>query len=169
MQHSAVYKGDRNNHYYWEGVAVAGVGAVNGNQRDLDWGRKVFDDAMGQLADDGTFPMEMARGARALHYHLFAAVSLAMLESVLNVHSPKMDKLAAFCIAGLKDPATVGKRAGFAQIGILADDGDWLAIYARRHPVPELATLLAKRAPPYIYRLGGSLDKANPLEQPVEH
>jgi poly(beta-D-mannuronate) lyase len=167
MQHSAEYKGDRNNHYYWEGLAVAATGAVTGNARDLDWGRKVYADAMSAIADDGTFPKEMGRGSRALHYHLFSATPLAMLESILDEHSPKLVKLADFCIAGLEDPdGVVAKRAGFAQIGINPDDGDWLAVYARRHPSPEIPKLLVDKKPPYVNRLGGALDKPNPLEHP---
>jgi hypothetical protein len=89
-----------------------------------------------------------------------------MLDSIIDENSPKLVKLAEFCIAGLKDPGTVAKSAGFAQIGILDDDGDWLAVYARRHPSPEIAPLLANRKPPYVNRLGGALDKSNPLEHP---
>jgi len=162
-RHSEATKGERNNHYYWEGLAVAATGAVTGNAKDVAWGRKVFDDAMTQVAPDGSLPLEMKRGARALHYHLFAAAPLAMLESVLDVRSPQMDKLAAFCIAGLQHPETIAKGAGAAQIGVLDDDADWLAVYARRHPSPEITALLARRKP-YVNRLGGELDKPNPLE-----
>ncbi len=167
MQHSAKYKGSRNNHYYWEGLAVAATGAATGNTRDVEWGRKVFAYAGTQIAADGTLPLEMKRGARALHYHLFAAAPLAMLESILNENSPKLAKLAAFCVAGLQHPDTVAKRAKAPQTGILDDDGDWLAVYARRHPSPDIAALLAKSKPPFVNRLGGALDKPNPLEHPT--
>jgi poly(beta-D-mannuronate) lyase len=162
-KHADASKGVHNNHTYWEGLAVAATGAVTGNAHDLAWGRKVFNAAMAQVAKDGSLPLEMKRGGRALHYHLFAAAPLAMLESVLDVRSPKMDKLAAFCIAGLKNPGLVAKRAGAAQSGVLEDDGDWLAVYARRHPSKDIAGVLAKRKP-YVNRLGGDLSKANPME-----
>ncbi len=172
--HSDAYKGERNNHYYWEGLAIAAVGAVTGRKSDLEWGRKVYRDAMAQIADDGTFPREMARGARALHYHLFAAAPLAMLESILNEHSEKMDKLVAFCVAGDKDRAAVAKRAGTEQIGILDDDMDWLQVYLRHNPHPsgfhmhyEIVIGSAPDAQarmPYVNRLGGDLTKPNPLE-----
>jgi poly(beta-D-mannuronate) lyase len=162
-QHADDFKGERNNHYYWEGLAVGATGAVTGNARDLAWGRKVFDTAMTQVAKDGSLPLEMGRGERALHYHLFAAAPLAMLESVLDVHSPKMDKLAAFCVAGLKNPGLLAKRAGAAQISLPYNDADGLAVYGRRHPSRDIAALFAKRKP-YVNRLGGDLSKANPLE-----
>lgn len=164
--HSEHYKGKRNNHLYWEGLAVGATGAVTGNKADLDWGRRVFDFAMSQIQDDGSLPFEMARGSRALHYHLFAAAPLIALESILDRPSPKLDKLVALCLAGLKDPQFLAARAGVAQIGVNADDADWLVIYARRHPSAEIASYLASRKP-HQYRLGGDLSTANPLEHPL--
>ena len=37
--HADANKGVRNNHYYWEGLAVTAVGAVTGDARYLAWGR----------------------------------------------------------------------------------------------------------------------------------
>jgi poly(beta-D-mannuronate) lyase len=167
-QHSQAYQGERNNHYYWEGLAVAATGAVTGNPGDVAWGRKVFDDAMAQIADDGSFPRELTRGGRALHYHLFAVAPLVMLESVLDAKSPRLGRLVKFCVEGLKHPEKIAKRAGVAQIGILDDDADWLTVYLRRHHAKGFAALPAKRKP-YVNRLGGALDKANPLEHPRKH
>lgn len=173
MKHSDAYKGERNNHYYWEGLAVAATDAVTNNARDLAWSRKVFDYAMTQIADDGTFPREMARGARALHYHLFAAAPLAMLESILDEHSPKMDKLGAFCSAGESDLDTVSKRVGVPQLGVLDDDHDWYVVYLRHYPrqagaagalFDSLRKVSSKARKPYVNRLGGDLSVANPLE-----
>jgi len=70
--HSDAHKGTRIYHYYWVGLAAGAVGAVTGNEMDLAWARKVFHDAENDIADDGTLPLEMKRGARALHYHLFS-------------------------------------------------------------------------------------------------
>jgi poly(beta-D-mannuronate) lyase len=165
IAHSAEYRGTRNNHYYWEGLAVAATGAATGNKADIDWGRKVFADAMAQIAPDGTLPHEMARGQKALHYHLFAAAPLAILSSILDADSPRLDALVQFCIAGLNDPGMVAKRAGAAQGPLLDDDADWLAVYARRHPLAQIDTILRNRRP-HVSRLGGALDKPNPLEHP---
>lgn len=162
-QHSNEYKGERNNHYYWEGLAVAATGLVAGDANDVQWGRKVFADAEADIADDGTLPREMRRGARALHYHLFAAAPLAMLDSILDEHSPKMEKLAAFCLNTRGDGATVRFLAGVEQIGVLDDDYDWIALYARHHGRPELNSMFGAREP-YVNRLGGDLTKSNPLE-----
>jgi poly(beta-D-mannuronate) lyase len=172
MAHSNAYKGERNNHYYWEGLAVGATGAVTGNAKDLAWGRKVFRDAMANIADDGTLPRELSRGGRAFHYHLFAAAPLAMLESILDEHSPKMDKLAGFCIQAFTLPGVMEKRAGAIQIGVLSDDADWLAVFFRRHhrlPDTKIMRAIPISDKPYVSRLGGSLDTANPLEHPLKN
>jgi poly(beta-D-mannuronate) lyase len=170
-KHSDTFKGQRNNHYYWEGLAVAATGAVTGNKRDVDWGRKVFADAEVQIADDGTFPLEMNRGARALHYHLFAAAPLVMLESILDVNSPKMKKLMNFCLKAPAAPDMAAKLAGATQIGVLDDDYDWVVIHLRHHaPVGAAPLRLAwNRRMPYVNRLGGDLSKPNPLEHVAAH
>lgn len=161
--HSDNHKGIRNNHYYWEGLAVAATGAVTGNKTDLDWGRKVFAAAENDTSADGTLPQEMKRGARALHYHLFSAEPLVMLASILDLKSAKLDTLVAFCLQGAKDLDMVGKLAGVPQIGVLPDNYDWLAPYMRRNPSSGAAAILAGRKA-YVSRLGGDLTIANPLE-----
>jgi poly(beta-D-mannuronate) lyase len=168
-QHSNEYRGERNNHYYWEGLAVAATGVVAGDADDVQWGRKVFADAEADIADDGTLPREMTRGARALHYHLFAAAPLAMLESMLDIHSPKFSKLAEF--ASRTKPDEVAKRAGVAQVGVLDDDYDWVGIYLRHNPPKihgkihnEIRIGHVYARAPYVIRLGGDLSKPNPLE-----
>jgi len=163
--HSDAFKGVRNNHYYWEGLAVAATGAVTENAKDLAWGRKVYHDAMADIAPDGTLPLEMRRGGRALHYHLFSAAPLAMLETILDENDPKFVKLAEFCRAAVANPDIATKQAGVPQIGILDDDADWVAVYLRRHPS---AAPLTNARTPYVGRLGGDVSTANPLEHPVK-
>lgn len=162
-RHSDAHKGARNNHYYWEGLAVAATGAVTGNAKDLEWGRKVFHDAENDIADDGTLPLEIKRGSRALHYHLFSAEPLAMLESILDIQSEKFGKLAEFCDKAWHEPAIAATRAGVAQIGILDDDRDWAAVYIR-HRHGNVGLTVEDNHKLYVTRLGGDLSKANPLE-----
>lgn len=159
-------KGKRNNHYYWEGLAVGATGAVTGNTDDIAWARAVFRYAMNQIEDDGSLPLEMARGSRALDYHLFATAPLAMLESILDEHSEKLDKLIAFCLAGLKNPDAIAARAHVVQLAPGAGDMDWMIVYARRHPNPAMSALLSGRKP-HNNRLGGDLLIPNPLEHPL--
>jgi poly(beta-D-mannuronate) lyase len=165
-KHSDAYKGTKNNHYYWEGLAVGATGAVTGNAADLDWSRKVFRAAEADIGDDGTLPLEMKRGSRALHYHLFSVTPLVMLESILDEHSAKLEKLVVFCAAAGKDLDWMSKRAGVAQIAPSKDEYDWLPVYFRHNPPQTEAWNRFDIHLGYINisRLGGDLKTANPLE-----
>ena len=90
-----------------------------------------------------------------------AEVLAPMLESILDIQSAKFGKLAEF--AWRTTPEMMAKRTGIAQIGVLDDDHDWTDVYFRHHRVNYLFTLLSPH-PPYVNRLGGALDKPNPLE-----
>jgi poly(beta-D-mannuronate) lyase len=163
LVHADAGKGVRNNHYYWEGLAVAATGAVTGDERLLAWGRKVFDHAMSQVAPDGSLPLEMERAAKALHYHSFAVQPLVMLASILNVQSPKLDQLVRFTLQGVSDPAAIEKATGIAQERIKGTPG-WKIVYDRHTgsaagAMPPVATSAL-----WEPRMGGGIAIANPLE-----
>jgi poly(beta-D-mannuronate) lyase len=161
LEHADANTGKKNNHYYWEGLAVAAAGAVTRNERQLAWGRKVFDSAMAQVEADGSLPLEMARAKKALSYHQFSAAPLAMLASVLDTRSPKLDLLVNFTLAGIADPKRFRELSGFEQepaAGVVA----WLPVYERLVGKP--ASFAGQRL--WTDRLGGDLSVANPLEHP---
>lgn len=168
ISHAQVRKGVRNNHYYWEGMAVTAVGAVTKNQRYLAWGREVFDFAMGQVAEDGSLPAEMARGAKALHYHVFAAAPLAMIESMLDLQSLSFERVVKFTLAAASDPSALKKATGFTQEK--PDSMPFVVIYQRHHgQATSAATDPAAAAAKATWqaRLGGDLTLPNPLEHPA--
>lgn len=165
VKHVDAKKGKRNNHYYWAGLAVAATGRVTGDEEATRWSRKVFDDAMAQIEDDGSLPNEMDRASRATNYHLFAAEPLVMLAAILSADSPKLAKLVTFCLAIINDQGIIARRTGFAQEPVNPSGYDWLAVYARRHPAPEIDALLRQSGrKPHAARLGGSLVTPHPLE-----
>jgi poly(beta-D-mannuronate) lyase len=163
MRHSDAHKGARNNHYYWEGLAVTATGAVTHDARCLAWGRKVFDEAMGQIQPDGSLPQELARAGRALNYHLFAAAPLVMMASILDVQSPALDRLMAFSVAGVGDPAILQKMTGFEQEHPAGVPG-WVVIYLRHGG--QLAGPVSVPAKNFDARMGGDRNLVNPLEHP---
>lgn len=156
LVHADTRKGKRNNHYYWEGLAVTAVGAVTRDQRFLQWGHGVFDNAMAQVAPDGALPEEMARGAKALHYHAFAAAPLAMIASILDLQSPALDRLVRFTLAAARDPSAINQATGFTQEEV--NDMPFAVIYARHTGQPPAAAVK------FQARLGGDLTLPNPLE-----
>ena len=161
IAHSDAKTGTRNNHYYWEGLAVTAVGGVTRDSRYLGWGRKVFDHAMGQMAADGSLPAEMARGVKALHYQVYATVPLVMIASILDLHDPKLDRLVAFTVAASADPSGIAKATGFGQERVGVRDVN--TIYGRHQGKP----LEPSDKPLWQPRLGGNLNSPNPLEHPA--
>jgi poly(beta-D-mannuronate) lyase len=170
LVHADANKGRRNNHYYWEGLAVAATGAATGDQRLLAWGRKVFDHAMSQVAPDGSLPLEMERAAKALHYHSFAVQPLVMLASILDLQSPKLDQLVRFTLQGIADPAAIEKATGVKQERIRGTPG-WMIVYNRHTGAAAVNATVAAAAPGskalWEPRMGGDIAIANPLEHPV--
>lgn len=163
IAHADAHKGVRNNHYYWEGLAITAVGAVTGDARYLAWGRKVFDHAMGQVQPDGSLPLEMARAAKALHYHLYAAAPLVLMASIFDVRHPSLDRLVRFAAEGVANPAAIERMAGAVQERPARVPG-WIAIYDRH------ATQAVSSVPPpsnnWDARMGGDRSLPNPLEHP---
>jgi poly(beta-D-mannuronate) lyase len=164
IRHSDVHKGVRNNHYYWEGLAVAATGAVTGDARCQAWGRGVFADAMAQIRPDGSLPYELERSGKALHYHLYAAAPLVMMASIFDVQAPQLDRLVAFAVGGIGDSSTIAKMTGVEQERPAGVPG-WIAIWLRHGG--RLETPVTPPAVNWDARMGGDRNLANPLEHVV--
>ncbi len=147
MRHMKGTNDGTNNHYYWAGFAVMGV-AVSGNDRALyDWALGTFDDAVSRVAADGTLPLEMGRGQRALHYHLFALAPIVMLaefgeangENLYAARDHAVERLANRSFSGLKNNGYFSNKTGVAQDtpgpnGLDSNDIIWMVPYLRRFP-----------------------------------
>jgi poly(beta-D-mannuronate) lyase len=158
MAHADARKGARNNHYYWEGLAVTAAGGVTGEARYLEWGGKVLQHALGQMAADGSLPAEMERAGKALHYQVYAATPLVMMASILDVHDARLDTLVAFTVASSADPSGIARRTGVEQEPV--GSREVTVVYNRHEGKPPPPAGKALWQP----RLGGSLDVPNPLE-----
>ena len=117
-----------------------------------------YNNGVDQITPDGTLPLEMARGARALHYHLYALAPLVLLAEFgeangldLYAHNHgAIHRLADVSVAGLKNPALFEKATGVKQEVPTVVSGDqigWAPPYARRFPSAELTHLIAAAAP----------------------
>ena len=102
----------QNNHLYWAGVELAAIGVAANNRKDFDWAMATYDNGVDQIQPDGALPLEMARGGRALHYHLYALAPLVLLAEFgeanhldLYAHANgAIHRLVNFSVAGLQDP-----------------------------------------------------------------
>jgi poly(beta-D-mannuronate) lyase len=68
-----------NNHHYWRGLAAISIGVVGSDDVLFQYGVSVFKQAIGQLDNNGAFPLEMARHENASHYQGFALQPLVLI------------------------------------------------------------------------------------------
>ncbi|HVZ84009.1 MAG TPA: alginate lyase family protein [Terracidiphilus sp.] len=156
----------RNNHLYWAGAEMAAIAAA-ANRRDLlDWAIAAYREGIVQIQSDGTLPLEMARGRRALHYHLYALTPLVFIAEfgeangidLYAEHGHAIARLARICVHGYTDPSLFAQRTGIAQevpSSPTAEDAYWARPYSRRFPSPELAAFLARAQSLSMFYLGG--------------
>lgn len=157
-----------NNHYYWAGFAVMGAGIAGDNRAMYDWGVGTYDEAISRIVADGTLPLEMARGQRALHYHLFALAPIVMMaefgeangDDLYSRRKGAVHLLVRRTIAGLLDNSYFAKQASAAQDTpdkkeTKSTDVIWLVPYLRRFPNEEMSRVLhSANLHPYNY-IGG--------------
>ncbi len=156
----------RNNHLYWAGVELAAIGVAANNRADFDWAVAAYDAGVKQIRPDGTLPLEMARGKRALHYHLYALAPLVMIAEFgeangldLYAHSDgAIHRLADVSVAGLANPEFFAKATGVQQEVPAKPSGDqigWAPPYEHRFPNPQLSKYIANAPSLSVYYLGG--------------
>ncbi len=112
-----------NNHLYWAGVEISAAGIAANDRKLFDWGMDAYKIGVAQIEPDGSLPLEMRRGQRALHYHLYAVAPLVYLaefgeDNGLNLyaeHNYALKKLAVLSTQGLEDNSFFTKNAGIAQ------------------------------------------------------
>lgn len=156
-----------NNHLYWAGVEIAAI-AIAANDRSLfDWAMATYHNGVQQITPEGTLPLEMRRGQRALHYHLYAIAPLVYLaefgqDNGLDLWSENnyaLKRLVDRSIAGLQGSGYFDKEAGIKQDlpdgPPTAEAISWAKIYVKRFPDPAISALLAQaKGLSYMY-LGG--------------
>ena len=139
----------RNNHLYWAGVEAVAAAVAANDQQLFDWAVAGYRAGIAQIQPDGSMPLEMARGQRALHYHLFALsplVYLAEFGQVNGLHlyaerDNALARLERLCVDGLNDNQFFVKATGIAQDtptqgAPAAEQISWGVIWQSRFPDP---------------------------------
>lgn len=157
----------KNNHLYWAGVEVAAAGIAANDRALFDWGMNTYHVGVAQIQPDGTMPLEMRRGRRALHYQLYALAPLVYLaefgeDNGLHLYAERdyaIRKLAKLSTDGLVDNSFFTKATGIPQDlpdgPPAAEQISWAKIYVARFPSPVIQKLLAQaKSLSYMY-LGG--------------
>jgi len=165
--HKKVGHGDgQNNHLYWAGVELAAIGVAADDRKDFDWAMATYDNGVDQIQPGGALPLEMARGGRALHYHLYALAPLVLLAEFgeanqldLYAHANgAIHRLVNFSVAGIQDPAPFARATGVQQEvpkTITGDQIGWAPPYVRRFPNPALERMVQSAPSRSVYYLGG--------------
>jgi poly(beta-D-mannuronate) lyase len=146
----------RNNHVYWGALSVGAIAIVADDRKLWDWAMGRYDFGMQQILPDGTLELEMARGQRAVHYHLFATCPLVILAELGEANGIAMwsqrdfalKRLCERAASGLADPSYFEKKSGVAQEptpnGVAGDEISWAVPYLRRFPNQAIAAQLRK-------------------------
>ena len=138
-----------NNHLYWAGVELAAIGVVANDRSDFDWAMRAYDLGVNMIRPDGSLPLEMARGSRALHDHLYALAPLVLVAEFGEANGidsyahakGSIHLLVKFCLAGLQNPQIVEKITGLHQEVSSHPTGEqlgWAPPYLRRFSNPVL-------------------------------
>lgn len=157
-----------NNHYYWAGFALMSVGIAANDRGIYNWGVGTYRFGVSQIAPDGTLPLEMARGRRALHYHLFAAAPLVTMaefgeangQHLYSADHDALHRLVNRCVSGLENNAWFARKTGVPQDEphprLLSSDVAWMQPCEKRFPDPAIRRLLARVSSRSILYLGGT-------------
>jgi poly(beta-D-mannuronate) lyase len=165
--HKRVGHGDsQNNHLYWAGVELAAIGVAANDRKDFDWAMATYDNGVDQIQPDGALQLEMARGVRALHYHLYALAPLVLLAEFGDANhldlyaraNGSIHRLVNFSVTGLQDPTPFVKATGVQQEvpkTITGDQIGWAPRYVQRFPNPALEQMIRAAPSLSVYYLGG--------------
>jgi poly(beta-D-mannuronate) lyase len=156
-----------NNHLYWAGVEVAAI-AIAANDRSLfDWAIATYKNGVQQITPEGTLPLEMRRGQRALHYHLYAIAPLVYLAEfgedngihLFAENDYALKRLVNLAVAGLAGSGYFDRETGIKQDTPkdqpTAEAISWAKIYVKHFPDPQISVLLAQASSLSYMYLGG--------------
>jgi poly(beta-D-mannuronate) lyase len=156
-----------NNHLYWAGVEVAAAGIAVNDRKFFDWAMQTYDAGVKEVQPDGSLQLEMTRGQRALHYHLFALSPLVYLAEFGELNGRHLyaeddyaiKKLAELSARGMIDNSFFADKTVIAQDtpngAPTAEEISWAPIYVARFPSAPISKLISQaRSLSYLY-LGG--------------
>lgn len=159
----------QNNHLYWAAWSVGLVGIVKNDRVLYDWAIEKALHGIYSIQPGGTLPLEMARGSKALRYHLFASGPLVMLaqtasvndgSNLYQVNNHALESLIKRSLSGLKDPSFFAETSGQPQDVEGIENSSflaWLEIYTLTHDDPQVKALLDELRPMKQTRSGGNM------------
>ncbi|MSP41005.1 MAG: hypothetical protein EXR70_21150 [Deltaproteobacteria bacterium] len=156
-----------NNHAYWRGLEAAISGVVSNDRELFLFAINTYRHALTSMNRDGSFPLEMDRSERALHYQNFALLPLVYTAEIANrqgidlysltIDGKSLHTAIAFLLKALDDPDVVKKYTNKNQDLSFAGtrlDFNWMEPYAARFPNQRIESVLTTKRP-LSHRYGG--------------
>lgn len=157
----------KNNHLNWAAWAVTITGVALSNHDFYEWGvNKTRYAIHAQIQKNGSLPLEMNRGKKALQYHMFALSPLIMVaetaakngENLYDLDNGKLHALARQTFAGMRNPAWFEAQSGYKQEPaetMAKEHFSWLEVYNARFPDKAVEEWLQTYRPIFSRRTGG--------------
>ncbi|MGA3081603.1 MAG: alginate lyase family protein [Terracidiphilus sp.] len=160
---------ERNNHFFWRGLAATAAGVISKDDNLFAAGLRTYATAIGEIDSRGAFPLEMERHELALHYQAFAIEPLVMIAELarrqgIDIYGVEENKhrlrdAVVFLSKAMADPTLVKKYASETQqIAPDLEAGSqllaWVEFWNLRFADPSWQGVLQK--PFYAARLGGN-------------
>lgn len=157
----------QNNHLYWAGVEVGAIAIAADDRPLFDWAIATYHNGVDQITLEGTLPLEMRRGQRALHYHLYAIAPLVYLaefgkdngNDLFAAKDYSIKRLVNRSIAGLQGSGYFDKETGIKQDAPngppTAEAISWAKIYVKYFPDPAISALISQVSNLSYMYLGG--------------
>jgi len=149
-----------NNHSYWRGLEAAIVGVVTNDNDLFRFGIKKYISAINSMNKNGSFPLEMARGNRAIHYQNFAILPLVYIAEIAarqgyDLYSQSVDgkdlHLAINFLMRCIEDNNVVKRytTSIQDTSFISKKGElnWMEPYIRRFKNKKIEAILEDRRP----------------------
>lgn len=161
----------KQNHFYWAGLAAVSTAVVLKDQALYDWGVSRANYGFDAIDAEGFLPLELQRRKLALWYHAFSASALtqvAAFEAASGTGpSPErkqaLQRLARTVFAGLADPALFERKAGEPQTEFsrgAQNSLGWIELYYRLTGDPHAEPWIRALRPFNIIWLGGDISAA---------
>ena len=158
-----------NNHSYWRGLEATIVGVVTNDNNLFRFGIKKYISALNSMNKDGSFPLEMHRGKRALHYQNFAILPLVYIAEIasrqgynlydLKINDKDLHLAINFLMKCINNIEIIKKKTGYDQDTSFIykkRELNWMEPYVRRFRNEDIETFLEQRRPIYHRWSGGN-------------
>lgn len=155
----------KNNHIYWAALARMLAGIALGNPQTVQWSVDIYRQAMDQIQENGTLPLELKRRSMALHYHYFAITPLLLIAKFAKANGidlyreneQRMNKLLNLLLPTLENPDTFSTISGFPVNHDLHESYTWVELMQALKPTPESNKFLKAHRPIYDTDLGDNV------------